>query len=61
MFRMKLYFNESGILLADLVEMNHVGSPESVKNHVIKRIGGNRSHIRVIVCTIDSIWYGDQQ
>ena len=35
-----------------MVEMFHAGSPETVKNHVIKEMTASSSHLRVLICTM---------
>lgn len=37
---------------AALVQMFHAGSPDSVKNHVVKEMTNERSNLRVLICTI---------
>lgn len=35
-----------------LVQMFHAGSPDSVKRHVVKEMTKEKSHLKVVVCTI---------
>ena len=35
-----------------LVQMFHAGSPDSVKNHVVQEMTKEKSHLRLVICTI---------
>ncbi|XP_065062582.1 uncharacterized protein LOC135689329, partial [Rhopilema esculentum] len=46
-----LYADSSSNLRSRLVEMFHAGTPSSVKEHVLKEVGAEKSYLRILVVT----------
>ena len=46
-----LYADSSSNLRSRLVEMFHAGTPSSVKEHVLKEVGAEKSYLRILVLT----------
>eukprot|EP00795_Rhopilema_esculentum_P009805 gene9805-18368_t len=48
----KFYNGDSCIPTARLIEMFHAGTPASVKDHILKEINKEDSHLRIIIVTV---------
>ncbi len=45
-------YNGTAVLQNRLVEMLHAGTPQSVKDHVVKNLTATDSHLRVLIATV---------